>query len=228
MSQLARELCQHFPGLPSETADHHSGYLLSRGLARLLPAFSFHDETEARSVVVMRAQPDLPWNLCAEPFDALSTLQTHFPGLDLKRDCRELRLWFVGVRLAFAVLAKNRVGSKERARPTRPRFDQPGAKPPPDFSSRVLIRKRTQTCSSSTCITTPPWRAFSTSSFPRILPSFAQAIRDSVDSWKRKCATKLAGKSPRSYGSTSVQSRIPPFVLRSNSISCDSGPGTDT
>ena len=97
--QLARELCQHFPGLPYETSDHHSGYLLSRGLARLLPAFSFHDETEARSVVVMRAQPDLPWNLCVEPFDALSTLQTHFPGLDLKRDCRELRLWFVGVRL---------------------------------------------------------------------------------------------------------------------------------
>ena len=98
-AQLTRELCEHFPGLPSETADHQSGYLLSRGLARLLPAFSFHDETEARSVAVVRAQPDLPWNLCAEPLDALSTLQTHFPGFDWKRDCKALKLWFVGVRL---------------------------------------------------------------------------------------------------------------------------------
>jgi hypothetical protein len=96
---LARELCKQFPGLPAETADRHSGYLLSRELARLVPPFSFHEETEARSVVVMRAQPDLPWNLCAEPLDALSTLQTHFPGLDWKQDCRTLTLWFVGVRL---------------------------------------------------------------------------------------------------------------------------------
>jgi hypothetical protein len=96
---LARELCKQFPGLPNETADLHSGYLLSRELARLVPPFSFHEETEARSVVVMRAQPDLPWNLCAEPLDAMSTLQTHFPGLDWKQDCRTLKLWFVGVRL---------------------------------------------------------------------------------------------------------------------------------
>ena len=50
---LARELCRQFPGLPVETADHQSGYLLSRELARLVPPFSFHEETEARSVVVM-------------------------------------------------------------------------------------------------------------------------------------------------------------------------------
>jgi hypothetical protein len=64
-----------------------------------VPPFSFHEEAEARSIVVIRAQPDLPWNLCAEPLDALSTLQTHFPGLDWKRDCGALKLWFVGVRL---------------------------------------------------------------------------------------------------------------------------------
>jgi len=96
---LARELCSQFPGLPAETADRHSGYLLSRELARLVPPFSFHEETAARSVVVMRAQPDLPWTLCAGPLDALSTLQTHFPGLDWKKDCQSLKLWFVGVRL---------------------------------------------------------------------------------------------------------------------------------
>jgi hypothetical protein len=73
--------------------------LLARALARLVPPFSFHEEPEARSVVVIRAQPDLPWNLCADPVDALSTLQTHFPGIDWKQDCRTLKLWFVGVRL---------------------------------------------------------------------------------------------------------------------------------
>jgi hypothetical protein len=97
--ELARELCSQFPGLPAETADRHSSYLLSRELARRVPPFSFHEEAEARSIVVIRAQPDLPWNLCAEPLDALSTLQTHFPGLDWKRDCGALKLWFVGVRL---------------------------------------------------------------------------------------------------------------------------------
>ena len=97
--ELTQELCKQFPGLPSETSDRHSGYLLSRELARLVPPFSFHEETQARSVVVMRAQPDLPWNLCVSPRDALSTLQTHFPGLDWKQDCRTLKLWFVGVRL---------------------------------------------------------------------------------------------------------------------------------
>jgi len=97
--QLTQELCEHFPSLPTETADRHAGYLLSRELARLVPPFSFHEEPESRPVVVVRAQPDLPWNLCAGSPDALSTLQTHFPGLDWKQDCRTLKLWFVGVRL---------------------------------------------------------------------------------------------------------------------------------
>ena len=98
-TELTRELCKQFPGLPSETADRHSGYLLSRDLARLVPPFAFHEETEARPVVVMRAQPDLPWNLCSGPRDSLSTLHTHFPGIDWNQDCRTLKLWFVGVRL---------------------------------------------------------------------------------------------------------------------------------
>jgi hypothetical protein len=97
--QLSQELCRQFPSLPVETASRHASYLLSRELARLVPPFSFHEEAEAHSVAVMRAQPDLPWNLCAEPLDALSTLQTHFPGLDWRQDCRTLKLWFVGVRL---------------------------------------------------------------------------------------------------------------------------------
>ena len=97
--QLAQELCEQFPGLPPGTADRHSGYLLSGALARLVPPFSFHEEPETRSVIVIRAQTDLPWNLCSDPLDALSTLQTHFPGIDWKQDCRTLKLWFVGVRL---------------------------------------------------------------------------------------------------------------------------------
>jgi hypothetical protein len=97
--QLAQGLSQQFPGLPPEMADRHSGYLLSRALARLVPPFSFHEEPEARPVMVIRAQADLPWNLCADPLDALSTLQTHFPGIDWKQDCRPLKVWFVGVRL---------------------------------------------------------------------------------------------------------------------------------
>ena len=98
-AQLTQELCEQFPSLLAETADRHSGYLLARSLARLVPPFSFHEEPEARSVVVIRAQADLPWNLCTDPADALSTLQTHFPGIDWKQDCRTLKLWFVGVRL---------------------------------------------------------------------------------------------------------------------------------
>jgi hypothetical protein len=98
-AQLTQELCKQFPSLLPETADRHSGYLLARSLARLVPPFSFHEEPEARSVVVIRAQADLPWNLCTDPADALSTLQTHFPGIDWKQDCRTLKLWFVGVRL---------------------------------------------------------------------------------------------------------------------------------
>jgi len=98
-SQLAREFGHQFPHLPSETADRISGYLLSRTLARLLPPFSFHEEAEARPVIALRAQPDLPWSLCGAPLDALSTLQTHFPGIDWKQGCQTLKLWFVGVRL---------------------------------------------------------------------------------------------------------------------------------
>jgi len=97
--QLAQGLCDQFPGLPSETADRQSGYLLARALARLVPPFSFHEEPEAQPLIVIRAQADLPWNLCADPLDALTTLQTHFPGIGWKQDCRTLKLWFVGVRL---------------------------------------------------------------------------------------------------------------------------------
>lgn len=97
--QLTRELMKHFQGLPGETADRQSGYLLSAALARLLPPFSFHEELEARPVVAIRAQPDLPWELCSRPMDALSALQTHFPAIHWKQDCRPLNVWFVGVRL---------------------------------------------------------------------------------------------------------------------------------
>ncbi|MCI0420995.1 MAG: hypothetical protein L0312_17490, partial [Acidobacteria bacterium] len=97
--QLAEGLRRQFPDLPVETADRHSGYLLSRSLARLVPPFPFHEKPEASPVVVIRAQADLSWNLCADPVDALSTLQTHFPGINWKQDCRTQKMWFVGVRL---------------------------------------------------------------------------------------------------------------------------------
>ena len=96
---LAEELGRHFPGLPAESADRHSGYLLSRSLGRLIPPFSFHDEARGRSVIAIRAQADLSWNLCEGPVDTLSTLLTHFPEIDWTRDCRTLKVWFVGVRL---------------------------------------------------------------------------------------------------------------------------------
>src|SRR5215813_408994 len=96
---LAEELCRNFPGLPTESADRYSGYLLSHSLGRLIPPFSFHDEARARSVIAIRAQADLSWNLCEGPVDALSTLLTHFPEIDWTRDCQTLRVWFVGVRL---------------------------------------------------------------------------------------------------------------------------------
>lgn len=97
--QLTEGLCEQFPSLSPEAADSQSGYLLSRALARLVPPFSFHEEPYARPIIVLRAQADLPWNLCADSGDALSTLQTHFPSTDWKQDCRTLKLWFVGVRL---------------------------------------------------------------------------------------------------------------------------------
>ncbi|MSO22431.1 MAG: hypothetical protein EXQ58_04065 [Acidobacteria bacterium] len=97
--ELTQGLCRQFPALSAETADRHSGYLLSRALARLVPPFSFHEEPEVRFVIVIRAQADLPWNLCADPLDALTTLQTHFPGIGWKGDFQAQKLWFVGVRL---------------------------------------------------------------------------------------------------------------------------------
>ena len=137
--QLARELCKQFPGLPAETADRHSGYLLSRELARLVPPFSFHEEPEARSVVVMRAQPDLPWNLCAEPLDATVHTSDSLSRTRLEAGLPDAEAMVCWCSAAFAVLAKNGVCSEERAGPTRPHFDEPGSKPPPNVSSRVLF-----------------------------------------------------------------------------------------
>jgi hypothetical protein len=97
--QLAQGLCELYPSLPPETADRQSGYLLSSALARLVPPFAFHEEPDARPVITLRAQADLPWRLCADSGDALTTLETHFPAIDWKHDCRTMKLWFVGVRL---------------------------------------------------------------------------------------------------------------------------------
>jgi hypothetical protein len=98
-SQLAAALCACFSDLNGQSADCFSGYLLSHCLARLIPLFPFHEGGQNSSVVVVRAQSDLPWSLAAEPVDYLSAIQTHFPEVDWKEPCHERRLWFVGIRL---------------------------------------------------------------------------------------------------------------------------------
>lgn len=98
-AELGRELTKCFPALEVETADLCAGYLLAKALARLVPPFSFHDESHSRSVMALRAQPDLSWNLCAGPADALATVETHFPEIAWRKGCRSRSLSLVGVRL---------------------------------------------------------------------------------------------------------------------------------
>lgn len=98
-AQLAGALRLHFPALHSESSDRFAGYLLIHSLARLIPPFPFHNSRKAFSLVSIRAQPDLPWNLASQPEDYLPTLQNHFPEIDWKQQCAERKVWFLGLRL---------------------------------------------------------------------------------------------------------------------------------
>ena len=98
-SQLAGFLHQHFPRLKNESADCFAGYLLTHSLARLIPPFPFEPAQRSASLVAVRAQNDLSWNLVSHSADCLSALQTHFPEIDWVHQCSERKLWFIGIRL---------------------------------------------------------------------------------------------------------------------------------
>jgi hypothetical protein len=98
-SQLSAALRRCFPNIQNNHADSLAGYLLTQTLARLIPPFPFYEEERTFSIVVVRAQADLPWSLASEPVDYFSTMQTHFPAIEWKGQCSERRHWFVGIRL---------------------------------------------------------------------------------------------------------------------------------
>ena len=96
-----------FPRLDPDRMIRVASYLLVHDLARVVPVFPFHKLSLDSPITVIRAQPDLPWGIVTEPFDALSTLYSHFPQIEWKSGvCCEDKICFVGVRFLSPVSAK--------------------------------------------------------------------------------------------------------------------------
>ena len=97
----------NFPRLDRDRISRVASYLLIDDLARVLPLFPFHQPRLDSPVTVIRAQPDLPWAIVDEPYDALSTLYSHFPHIEWKSgDYCDDKICFVGVRFLSPLSAK--------------------------------------------------------------------------------------------------------------------------
>ncbi len=108
--RLNETLQDNFPRLDRDCMTRVASYLLVQDLARVIPVFPFHRLGQDSSVTVVRAQPDLPWGIVAEPYDALSTLYSHFPHIAWKSgDGCEDKVCFVGVRFLSPVSAETSV-----------------------------------------------------------------------------------------------------------------------
>jgi hypothetical protein len=116
--QFEDMLPEQFPGLPRKSADRLAGYLLTHSLVRWIPAFPFHEKSPKSGIIVVRAQPDLPWNLVTGPKDYVSTFETHFPEVDWSDPNHERKLWFSAIRLVSKFSPKTASVLKEALKGT--------------------------------------------------------------------------------------------------------------
>jgi hypothetical protein len=99
-AHAARALNQSLPGIDEVRATEVTSYLFNYGLERVIHSFPFDERSSCPPLVVVRSQPDLPWNVPQQEFDFKNILWLHFPEIDWANSpYRERPVWFVGFKI---------------------------------------------------------------------------------------------------------------------------------
>ena len=99
-TQLSNGLAGLFPRLKEDSNLRTAEYLLSNGLARMVPAFTFHKRQAGVPVMIVRPQTDLPWTPVSSSQDTFDTLYNHFPEIEWSSgNAIASKISFVGVRV---------------------------------------------------------------------------------------------------------------------------------